>query len=251
MTAEQGQRSVLVCDGDPRSVRGLRNVLRDAGFSVSSCHTTGEALTRAALRVPDAAIVEMTLTEFSGTELCRRLRAWSSMPLIILSQVTDEDRMVDAFEAGADDYIIKPFRPRELVARLTAHLERAAAQPAEPVVHYRGLEIDLAARVVCRDGHEVRLTPIEYKLLSTLVRNRGRLLTHDVLLRSIWGAAYADDHQTLRAHIANLRRKLASSSSSGLIRTYPGVGYLLEGTADSSEAVPPASSRPLGMIRAA
>jgi two-component system KDP operon response regulator KdpE len=153
--------------------------------------------------------------------------------------------MVDAFAAGADDYVTKPFRPGELVARLAAHLRRATTRD-EPVIVAGGVRVDLAAQVVRRDDREIRLTQTEYKLLSTLVRNRGRVLTHDALLRQAWGAAHADDRQTLRTHMANLRRKLAAPSSSGPIRTYPGVGYLLE-----DDATRPSTERPTPELRSA
>ncbi len=235
--------SVLLCDGELRSIRALKDVLRAGGLSVCVMQTGEEALTRAALYVPDLAIIEMELVDSSGTEVCRRLREWSSMPLIVVSHVSDEDRIVDAFAAGADDYITKPFRPRELVARLAAHLRRATPRD-EPVIVCGGVRVDLAAQVVRRDGREIRLTPTEHKLMSTLVRNRGRLLTHDALLRQAWGAAHAEDRQTFRAHMANLRRKLAAPSSSGPIRTYPGVGYLLEDrTSQPSTERPAADSR--------
>jgi two-component system, OmpR family, KDP operon response regulator KdpE len=219
--------AVLVCDSELQSVRALKVVLRAAGLGVATTQTADDALTRAALHVPDLAIIELELVDASGTEVCRRLREWSSMPLVVVSHDSDEDRILDAFAAGADDYITKPFRPRELVARVQAHLRRATTRD-EPVAVCGSVRIDLAAQVVRRDGHEIRLTQIEYKLLSALVRHRGRLLTHDALLRQAWGAARVEDRQTLRTHMANLRRKLAAPSSSGPIRTYPGVGYLLQ-----------------------
>jgi two-component system KDP operon response regulator KdpE len=218
---------VLLCDSELPSIRALKTVLRAGGLSICATQTAEEALARAALDVPDLAIIEMELVDCSGTEVCRRLREWSSMPLIVVSHVADEERIVEAFAAGADDYVTKPFRPRELIARLEAHLRRATTRD-EPVIVSGGVAVDLAARVVRRDGREIRLTRTEYKLLSALVRGRGRLLTHDELLRQAWGAAHAEDRQTLRAHMANLRRKLAAPSSSGPIRAYPGVGYLLE-----------------------
>jgi two-component system, OmpR family, KDP operon response regulator KdpE len=230
--------SVLLCDSELQSIRVLKAVLRAAGLRVCAMQTAEEALTRAALHIPDLAITEMDLVDASGTEVCQRLREWSSMPLIIVSHVSDEDRIVDAFAAGADDYITKPFRPRELVARLEAHLRRATTRD-EPVIVSGEVQVDLAAQVVRRDGREIRLTPTEYKLMSALVRHRGRLLTHDALLRQVRGAAHAEDRQTLRAHMANLRRKLAAPSSTGPIRTYPGVGYLLE-----DDASRPATERP-------
>ena len=234
------QPSVLLCDSELQSIRALKAVLRTAGVSVYATQTAEEALTRAALYVPDLAIVEMELIDSSGIEVCRRLREWSSMPLVIVSYVLDEGRIVEAFSAGADDYITKPLRPREFVARLLAHLRRATTRD-EPVIVSGGVRVDLAAHAVRRDGREIRLTPTEYRLLSTLVRNRGRLLTHDALLRQAWGSAHAEDRQTLRAHMANLRRKLAAPSSTGPILTYPGVGYLLEHDASRTSAQRPAT----------
>ena len=241
MDTTQEQRTVLVCDGDLQTLRALRVVLGDAGLLVRATQTAEAALARAGLRVPEAAIVEMTLVDSDGVELVRRLREWSSMPLMILSHVSDEDRMVDAFRAGADDYIVKPFRPREIVARVRAHLERATAGHDRAVILCGGVQVDLAARAVRREGDEIRLTPVEYKLLSALVRNRGRLLTHDSLLRDVWGAAYVGDRQTLRAHIANLRRKLSSPTSRGLIRTYPRVGYMFENAGNATRRQPAAT----------
>jgi two-component system KDP operon response regulator KdpE len=185
------------------------------------------ALTRSSLRPPDAAIIELVLPDGDGVEVCRRLREWSPMPLIVLSTVSEEGEQVRALEAGADDYVTKPFRPRELVARLHANLRRAAPAGEEPRVELNGLEIDLAARMVRRDGEEIHLTPIEFKLLAVLLRNRGRLLTHRGLLQHVWGAAYLDDSQLLRAHIANLRRKIERPEGVRLIRTDHGVGYRL------------------------
>jgi len=255
MTANGQDRLVLVCDSDPRSVRGLRIVLRDAGLDVCVTQTADDALTRAALRLPDAAIIEMDLNDAGGAEVCRQLRQWSSMPIVMLSHATDEDRVIEALQAGANDYIGKPFRPRELVARLAAHMRRTTVDDNEPVlVLPAGIRIDLAARRVHRNDNEIHLTPIEHKLLSTLLHARGRLLTHDELLREIWGVAHAEDRQTLRAHVANLRRKLSSPKAGGVIRTYPGVGYLFDNrTSESTPEQPPEAARvePFRVARAA
>jgi two-component system KDP operon response regulator KdpE len=215
---------VLVCDDEPQILRALRVVLREAGFEVLPVATAAEALDVAALRRPDAAILDLVLPDGEGVEVARRLREWSQMPILVLSAVGEEDEKVRALEAGADDYVTKPFAPRELVARLQAALRRATPAQGEPVVRADGLEIDLAARVVRRDGEEVHLTPIEFSLLTTLVRNRGRLMTHRALLVDVWGPAYADDTPTLRTHVANLRRKIDSDARRS-IRTDPGVGY--------------------------
>jgi two-component system KDP operon response regulator KdpE len=212
---------VLVCDDEPQILRALKVVLRESGFETIPATTAEEALDRAAIRPPDAAIVDLLLPDGDGIEVCRRLREWSEMPIILLSAVGDEDEKVRALEAGADDYVTKPFGPRELVARLQAAMRRAGRPADEPAVRVDGLEVDLAARVVRVDGDEVHLTPIEFDLLRMLVRNRGRLLTHRALLVEVWGPEYASDTQVLRTHVANLRRKIGS----GHIRTDPGVGY--------------------------
>jgi two-component system KDP operon response regulator KdpE len=173
------------------------------------------------VRPPQAAIVDLVLPDGDGVEVARGLREWSAMPIIVLSAVGEEDEKVRALEAGADDYVTKPFGPRELVARLQAALRRAGGGAEEPIVVSGHLEVDLASRVVRVAGQEVHLTPIEFELLRTLVRNRGRLLTHRTLLTEVWGVGYADDTQVLRAHVANLRRKIGT----GAVKTDPGVGY--------------------------
>ena len=223
------RRRILVCDAESQSLHALRVVLHGAGFEVDATRTAAEALDRGALRLPSAAIIELVLPDGDGVEVCRRLREWSAMPVILLSAVGDEAEQVGAFEAGADDYVIKPFRPRELVARLLANLRRIEPGGEASRVELDGLEIDLAARAVRRDGELVHLTPTEFQLLGVLTQNRGRLLTHGALLHHVWGPAYIDARQILRAHIANLRRKIEPDGQH-LIHTDHGVGYrLVEG----------------------
>ena len=221
------RRRILLCDTESQSLHALRAVLHGAGFEVDATRTAAEALDRAALRVPAAAVIEFMLPDSNGVQVCRRLREWSTLPVILLSSVSDEEVQIRAFGAGADDYVTKPFRPRELVARLLAHLRRAEPGGEEPCVEVDGLEIDLAARVVRRDGDEVHLTPIEFKLLAALIQNRGRLLTHNALLKQVWGAAYIDARPLLRVHIANLRRKIEPTDGARLIHTDHRVGYRL------------------------
>jgi two-component system KDP operon response regulator KdpE len=220
---------VLVCDDETQILRALRVILRDAGFESVPADTGEEALDLAAVRRPEAAIVDLVLPDIDGIEVCRRLREWSAMPIIVLSAVGDEDAKVRALQAGADDYVTKPFGPRELIARLQANMRRTGSEPEEAVITADGLTVDFAKRVVERDGGEVHLTPKEFDLLRLLIRNRGRLMTHRELLMSVWGAGYGDDTQVLRAHIANLRRKIEPGDAPRYIRTDPGVGYRFAG----------------------
>jgi two-component system KDP operon response regulator KdpE len=219
------QARVLVVDDERQILRALKVILREAGYEVIEATTIAEALDRVAVRPPDAAIVDLMLPDGSGVELCRRLREWTTMPILVLSAVGEEDAKVQALEAGADDYVTKPFGTRELVARLGAVLRRAGEAPGEPAVELDGLRVDLNDRVVQRDGEEIHLTPIEFDLLRALVRHRGRLMTHRALLVEVWGPQYADDTQVLRAHIANLRRKIEPTGERRYIRTEPGIGY--------------------------
>jgi two-component system KDP operon response regulator KdpE len=220
-----GKPRVLVCDDEPQILRALRVILRDAGFEAVPAETAEEALDLAAVQSLDAAIIDLVLPDIDGVALCARLREWSEMPIIVLSAVGDEDAKVRALAAGADDYITKPFGPRELVARLEANLRRIGPGPDEAVIRAEELEVDLARRTVLHQGVEVHLTPTEFDLLRLLARNRGRLMTHRELLVSVWGVGYGDDTQVLRAHISNLRRKIEPASGPRYIKTDPGVGY--------------------------
>jgi two-component system, OmpR family, KDP operon response regulator KdpE len=220
---------VLVCDDEMQIRRALRVVLRDAGFEVIETADAKEALDAVAVNPPDAAIIDLILPDGDGVEVCRSIREWSEMPILVLSAVGEEEQKVRALEAGADDYVTKPFGPRELVARLKAALRRAGDDADEPAVTAGDLRIDLAAHTVRRNGEEIHLTPIEFRLLSTLARNRGRLMTHGALLKEVWGPGWENDTQTLRTHIANLRRKIEASDGPRHIRTDPGVGYRFEG----------------------
>jgi two-component system KDP operon response regulator KdpE len=216
---------VLVCDDETQILRALRVILRDAGYEALPADNGEEALDAAAVRHPEAAIVDLVLPDMDGVEVCRRLREWSEIPIIVLSAVGDEEAKVRALAAGADDYVTKPFGPRELIARLQAVLRRVGPERDDAVIRADGLEVDLAARVVRRDGEEVHLTPTEFDLLRVLSRNRGRLVTYRELLVSVWGPAYAGDTQVLRAHVANLRRKIEPSEGPRYIKTDPRVGY--------------------------
>ena len=220
---------VLVVDDELQILRALRVVLRDAGFEVVAAQSASEALDHAAVRPPQASIVDLVLPDGDGIDLTRRLREWSEMPILVLSAVGEEEQKVRALEAGADDYVTKPFGARELVARLQAALRRASPSE-EPRIEAEGLEVDLAARTVRRDGELVHLTPIEFDLLRVLTRNRGRLMTHRSLLVEVWGPGYAEDVQALRTHIARLRGKIEPEGPvPRYIVTDPGVGYRFAG----------------------
>jgi two-component system, OmpR family, KDP operon response regulator KdpE len=218
---------VLVVDDERQILRALRIILRDAGFEVATAATAHEALDALAVRPPDAAILDLILPDGNGVDICRSIREWSEMPVIVLSAVGEEAEKVRALEAGADDYVTKPFGPDELIARLRAALRRARpGDPGEPVLRAPGLELDVAAHRVSVDGREVHLTPTEYELLRVLMQQRGRLMTHRALLAEVWGPGYEDDTQVLRVHVANLRRKIeAAPATPRYVLTDPGVGY--------------------------
>ncbi len=230
-TAEPAPRPrVLVVDDEPQILRALKVVLREAGFEVLSAQSAPEALDLAAVRAPRAAIVDLVLPEGDGVEVTRSLREWSGMPILVLSAVGEEEQKVRALEAGADDYITKPFGARELVARLRAALRRSEGADEQPTIAVDGLEVDVAAHAVRREGEAVHLTPIEFELLRVLAQSRGRLLTHRALLAEVWGPGYVDDVQALRTHIARLRAKIEPlGERPRYILTDPGVGYRFAG----------------------
>ena len=224
-----GER-ILVCDDDAQIRRALALILREAGYDVLLTSSGEDALDRAALAGPHAAIVDLMLPDMPGIEVCRRLREWSDMPIVVLSAIGEEAMKIEALHSGADDYVTKPFGPGELVARVQAALRRAGRQPAEPRIEVDGLVVDVAAHAVWLDGEEVRLTPLEFSLLRVLVTNRGRLLTHRQLLVEVWGPEYADATALLRTHIANLRHKIQRGERQrSFIRTDSGIGYRFEG----------------------
>jgi two-component system KDP operon response regulator KdpE len=217
---------ILVCDDEPQILRALRVILRDAGFEVVTAASAEEALDASAVHPPDAAIVDLVLPDGDGVEVTRSIREWSEMPILVLSAVGEEAEKIRALNAGADDYVTKPFGPGELVARVNAVLRRAAGERDEPMIVAEELELDLAAHSVALAGRPIHLTPTEFQLLRTLVRNRGRLMTHSTLLREVWGPAHEDDTPLLRAHVANLRRKIEPEPSSPrYVTTDPGIGY--------------------------
>ena len=221
----------LVCDDDPQIRRAMEVLLGSEGYEVIGAGTAEDALDAAATEKPDVAIVDLSLPGRDGIWLCERLREWSQLPILVLSVVDEEPEKVRALEAGADDYVTKPFGNEELLARLRAILRRVAdADEPEPLVTADGLEIDLGGQTVRRDGKLVKLTPTELRLLGALVRARGRLLTHRQLLTDVWGIESADDVHLLRVQMVGLRRKIEREPSRpALIVTDPGLGYRFTG----------------------
>jgi len=201
--------------------------LRNAGYAVDTAATAKDALTQAAMRPPEAVILDLLLPDGSGTEVCRELRRWSSAPILVLSAVGEEKEKISALDAGADDYVTKPFSGDELLARLRAALRRTA--PAgEPVIEVGELRIDRDKRSVTMAGKPVSLTPTEWDLLRLLAENEGKLLTHPAILREIWGPAYREESNYLHVYVSHLRRKIEPDPARPrYLLNQAGVGYRL------------------------
>jgi two-component system, OmpR family, KDP operon response regulator KdpE len=228
MTANRAR--VLVVDDEAQIRRALRVALRANGYDVEETETGEEALDAVATRPPDLVILDLGLPDLDGVEVCRRLREWSRLPIIVLSAHGDDAAKVRALDEGADDYVTKPFSMPELLARMRVALRHAATsgETGEAVIRAGDVEIDLARRVVTRAGQEVHLTPTEYGLLRFLAQHAGRVITHGHLLRSVLGPGYDESTGMLRVHVAGLRKKLeADPSQPCFLLTEPGVGYRL------------------------
>jgi two-component system KDP operon response regulator KdpE len=220
-------KHVLVVDDEPQILRALKTTLRGAGYDVATAATVAEALAAAAARPPDAVILDLVLPDGDGTDVARELRRWSDASIIVLSAVGEERQKIAALDAGADDYVTKPFSVDELLARLRA-VARRAAPSQEPVIEVGELRIDIPERLVTVTGRRVKLTPHEFDLLRVLAQNRGRLLTHRALLREVWGPAYQAEAHYLHVYVSHLRRKLEPDPASPrYIVTEPGAGYRL------------------------
>jgi two-component system, OmpR family, KDP operon response regulator KdpE len=223
-----GDARVLVVDDEPQIVRGLRVVLQNAGYRVEEATTKREALDALSFRPPDAIVLDLLLPDGDGVEVTTDIRRWSRVPIVVLSAVGDEQQKVRALDAGADDYVTKPFGTEELLARLRAVLRRRSEE-GDSAVTVGELEIDLADRSVHRNGEEVHLTPIEFDLLSKLAEHPGRLVTHRQLLQEVWGPGYEDETHYLRVHFAHVRAKIeADPSNPRYVITEPGIGYRLQ-----------------------
>ncbi len=219
---------VLVVDDERAIRRFLRTSLAVKGYVVFEATSGAEALEAVVQDRPDVMILDLGLPDMDGTQVTARLREWSRIPIIILSVRDQESDKIAALDAGADDYLTKPFGVGELMARMRVVLRRIAHPESEPVFNTRDLVVDLARRLVRVQGQEVQLTPTEYDLLRVLVTHAGKVLTHQQLLRQVWGMGYEGESHLLRVNISNLRQKIERSSARPeYIITEPGVGYRL------------------------
>ncbi len=219
---------VLVVDDEPAIQRFLRTALSAEGYAVFGAATGAEALAQVTSHRPDLIILDLGLPDMDGSQVTRRVREWSSVPIIILSVRGQESDKIEALDAGADDYLTKPFSVGELLARMRVGLRRVSPSTAGRPFVSGDLSVDLVRRVVTVAGEEVRLTPTEYDILRALVSHAGLVLTHRQLLREVWGAGYEQEVHILRVNISNLRRKIeADPSRPRHVVTEPGVGYRL------------------------
>ena len=229
MSAEK--ELILLIEDEPQMRRFLRITLESHGYRFVEAGTAQEGLMQASMRNPDVVLLDLGLPDVDGLEVTRRLREWSYMPIIVISAREQERDKVNALDAGADDYLTKPFSAGELLARIRVALRHAAVQRAdlqEPVFVLQNLRVDLTKRQVFVDEQEVHLTPIEYKLLTTLVRHAGRVITHRQLLLEVWGPGQVSEVQYLRVYMTQLRHKLeADPARPRFLLNEPGVGYRL------------------------
>ncbi|RPJ20653.1 MAG: response regulator [Chloroflexi bacterium] len=222
---EAGQR-VLVVDDENSIRRYLRAALSAQGFAIYEAANGQEAINAVVSHHPDIIILDLGLPDFDGIEVTRRLREWSQTPIIILSVREAENDKIAALDAGADDYLTKPFSTGELMARMRVAMRHLAGKPDEPVLQVDNLKMDLSRRLVTVNEDQISLTPTEYEILRLLLQNAGKVLTHHQLLRQVWGSAYESEMHILRVNISNLRRKIEPDPSRPhYLLTEPGVGY--------------------------
>jgi two-component system KDP operon response regulator KdpE len=229
---EHHAQSILVIDDEPQIRRAVKNALSSLADRVLESETGGAGLDLAATARPDLLILDLALPDMDGVDVCRDLRAWSQMPIIVLSARHSDDEKVKLLRAGADDYMTKPFSLRELEARVQVQLRRiatAAGLARFPVIEIGDIHIDVEDRRVIRSGELVHLAPIEWKLLRALAKEAGRTLTHRQIFDTVWGRTFGNPQQYLRVHLTKLRRKIEPDPSNPiLIVTEPGVGYRFE-----------------------
>lgn len=218
---------ILVVDDDKQMRRAVTNALKARGYEVVTASTGERALSLAAEEDLDLLLLDLGLPGIEGHEVIKRLRAWSEVPVIVISVRESQEEKVAALDAGADDFVSKPFGMKELLARMRAVLRRAVGESeAEPVLHFDDLEIDLLKKLVKLEGEPIHLTPTEYRLLESMATNPGKLLTHQWLLEQVWGRGYGSESHYLRLYVKQLRQKLSDTPSSPRwITTEPGLGY--------------------------
>lgn len=226
MTAGATQPDLLIVDDEIQIRRLLRITLEAAGYRVREAENGALGLNEAAVRRPDAVILDLSLPDQSGLEVLRRLREWSHLPVLVLSVRGEEKDKIDALDAGADDYLTKPFGGGELLARLRVLLRRTQPVAEPAIVRFSDVEVDFTQRTVTKAGVPAHLTMKEYALLRLLLQHRGKVVTHRQLLRDVWGPGHEEDTHYLRVHMANLRRKLESKSGQpAFLKTESGIGY--------------------------
>lgn len=224
------KEKVLIVDDDLATIRVLKTSLQIEGYEVLDTNSAIEGLRLAYQHHPELVILDIMMPEMDGIEVCKRLRQMSDVPILMLTAKPDEQAVLDAFNAGADDYVIKPFRPKELIARVAALMKRSSSSKRDDSSYNDGvLKIDLERQAVYREGEEVHLTPTEFRLLDCLVRNQGQVITHDELLKQVWGTAYKSATVLLSVYISYLREKLEDKPGDPMyIRNKWGVGYWFE-----------------------
>jgi two-component system KDP operon response regulator KdpE len=217
---------ILVIDDEIQIQRLLDITLQSNGYSVKEATTAKEGLITAASHPPDLILLDIGLPDDSGHNVLKQLREWYSKPVIILSVQSSEEDIVTALDNGANDYLVKPFRTGELLARIRTALRASGGENSAPVLNYNGLEIDLSSRTVKKNGELLKLTSTEYSLLTLFIKNEGRVLTHRFLLKEIWGPSFINESQYLRVYIAQLRKKIETNPNRPeYLITEPGVGY--------------------------
>lgn len=220
---------VLIVDDEPAIRRFLRVTLTAQNYDIVEAASGQEALSKTTAEKPDIIVLDIGLPDINGIEVTGLLRKWTQIPIIILSVRGAESDKIAALDAGADDYLTKPFSVGELLARLRANLRRATKTNSEPVFTSGNLKVDLSRRLISVSGSEIQLTPTEYELLRVLVTHAGKVLTHHFLLREVWGAEYGEEFHMLHVNISNLRRKIEPDTARPkFIITEPGVGYRLK-----------------------
>jgi two-component system, OmpR family, KDP operon response regulator KdpE len=219
---------VLVIDDEIQIRRLLQLTLESDGYKVTKAETAEEGIRRAAMDRPDMIILDLGLPDMDGTEVLKRLREWSTIPILILSVRNSEPEIIACLDSGADDYLVKPYRSGELLARVRAAIRHRPSNQPESLFKVGNLEVDLAARTVKKSGEPVKLTVTEYNLLSLFVRNAGRVMTHRYLLEQVWGPAFVEETEYTRVYVGQLRKKIEDNAATPkLLLTESGIGYRL------------------------